>query len=422
MLFQSKQLLAALLGKFEAERSQTSSISSDGSSVFTAASEATTILGLDNSPGKIGSDDKWDPLAETLNVPLREDANTDDKSLPPLRMVVISDTHGFEGALSRFAESNAADEDSSPERHHAKIHSDEFLLPQADVLLHCGDFAASGSRKTQRQAARRLDDFLARQTHILEKIVVKGNHDPDSPAKVLFPASKALYVRSSSTLMVNGVSFTLEPFSRRMAFRSIRRRTSSYGESMLPKCDVLVTHEPPKGVLDLTYHGFSAGSLYLRQLVEQAEEKPRLWCCGHIHESRGVITRNFRHQEFGQNDDDVDESKDASTMVINASNANSGRANRLVSGAVLVEVERQPCDTGGDETAQSTVQSQRVNYAEDSANGSSDGAALSELGEDLEVYVTRPGVRRRKGVPQSMRQQMKNVRASLVMNESNSED
>lgn len=145
-----------------------------------------------------------------------------------------------------------------------------------------GDFAASGSRKSQRAAARRLDNFIARQTHIPEKVIIKGNHDPDSPAKILFPNSKALYVRASSTLVVNGVTFALEPYTKRVPFRSIRKPMQSFNS--LPLCDVLVSHEPPKGVLDLTYHGFSAGSSYLRDAVTIAKTKPRLWLCGHIHE------------------------------------------------------------------------------------------------------------------------------------------
>jgi hypothetical protein len=214
-------------------------------------------------------------------------------------------------------------------------------------------------------------------------------------------------------MMINGVSFTLEPFSRRMAFRSIRRRTSSYALPSLSQCDVLVSHEPPRGVLDLTYHGFSAGSLYLRELVEHAEQKPRLWLCGHIHESRGVTTQQF-HPGGGENGGNEEESNGAPTMVINASNANSGRANRLVSGAVLVEIERRVV---GDENAEDTIQYQRVDAYDgilDTANGSSDVLSISELGEDLEEYVTKPGVRRRKGIPMSARQQMKNYRSTLV--------
>jgi len=419
MLLRSIQLLETLLGKFEEERlimckiPSFSSDNTDNAPLTTADSDPTTFLGLDASSGKVGSDDKWDPLGSTLTVPLPKVLqNSKDGSIPPLRIVVISDTHGFEGALSRFADPTiSSDEDPS------KMHSDDFLLPQADVLLHCGDFAASGSRKMQRAAARRLDDFLARQTHIPEKIVIKGNHDPDSPAKVLFPGSKALYVRSSSTLMVNGVSFALEPFSRRMAFRSIRRRTSSYAmSSSLPKCDILVSHEPPKNVLDLTYHGFSAGSMYLRELVEHAEHKPRLWLCGHIHESRGVITKHFHPP--GKETAEYDEAKISSTMVINASNANSGRANRLVSGAVVVEVDRHVSTAGGGERAESTLKLRQVDHLDDAVvdptNLGSTDSSLAGLGEDLELYVTRPGVRRRKGLPQSMRQQLKQARSTLT--------
>ena len=86
-----------------------------------------------------------------------------------------------------------------------------------------------------------------------------------------------------------------------------------------------------------------------------------------------------------------------STMVINCSNANSGRANRLVSGAVVVDVERNP----GEETARSTLQLRAEDDDDlmDGANGALPGM------DNLELRITRPGVRRRKGVPQSVRQQ-----------------
>lgn len=261
------------------------------------------------------------------------------------------------------------------------------MLPKADVLLHCGDFSASGSRKSQRAASRRLDEFLARQAHIPEKIVVQGNHDPDSTAKVLFPRSKALYVRHSSTLKVNGVTFAIEPYSRRMSHR--RYDIGRLDRLELPKCDVFVSHEPPKNVLDLTYHGFRVGSAYLRGMVEHSENKPRLWCCGHIHESRGVVIRHFANDD---SEEDGDE-----TVVLNASNSNTGRANRLVAGAVVVEIERSSI---GDETASKTLEQVRSDFADE---GKAEGVdALSRAGlEGTDTdYITRPGVRRRKGVRQ----------------------
>ena len=395
------ELLEILLGWFEERRIKVENNKFGTILQKSRKNDPTSLLGLNS--GQVGSDDKFDPLGSVISVPLREVQGQSSRSVPPLRIVVISDTHGFEGALAKFAD----DDEHS--------HSNDFLLPEADVLLHCGDFAASGSRKTQRAAARRLDEFLARQTHIPEKIVVQGNHDPDSTAKVLFPSSKAIYVRSSSTITVNGVHFALEPFSRRMAYRNSRRQATSASNaaSSFPKCDILVSHEPPKHCLDLTYHGFSAGSFYLKDLVERAEHKPRLWLCGHIHESRGIVAKQFQSDVCDEEDSD-------STIVINASNANSGRANRLVSGAVVVEIERLPVKNDSQQSAESTLKSRNRDDFDDyvvSPISNGDLTAAGMDGMELNDYVSRPGVRRRKGIPLSARQQMKQVRSTLVQSQ-----
>lgn len=397
------ELLETLLGWFEERRIMLGNKNIGSILQKTKQDDPTSLLGLNS--GQVGSDGKLDPLGSVVAVPLRDEQGQSGSSVAPLRMVVISDTHGFEGALSKFA----SEEDGNP-------HSNDFLLPHADVLMHCGDFAASGSRKTQRAAARRLDEFLARQTHIPEKIVVQGNHDPDSTAKVLFPSSKAIYVRSSSTITVNGVNIALEPFSRRMAYRNSRRQSASASSaaSSFPKCDILVSHEPPKHVLDLTYHGFSAGSFYLKDLVERAEHKPRLWLCGHIHESRGIAKKQFKSNEEDESD---------STIVINASNANSGRANRIVSGAVVVEVERHSSTIDGNQSAESTLQSRKMIDFDDYLVSPPTDGDLNAAGMDgMEVndYMSRPGVRRRKGIPLSKRQKLKQVRSTLVQSQQES--
>lgn len=172
-----------------------------------------------------------------------------------------------------------------------------------------------------------------------------------------------------------------------MSLRSIRSQLSS--SDTLPFCDVLVSHEPPKGVLDLTYHGFSAGSSLLRNIVSNAKTKPRVWLCGHIHEGRGIL-RTFFHT----NPDEDEESK--STVVINAANANSGKANRLVSGAVVIDVERNHVNES--QTAENTIQLREILEQDYDSEG------LAGM-ENMELYITRPGVRRRKGIPLSLRRQ-----------------
>jgi len=49
---------------------------------------------------------------------------------------------------------------------------------------------------------------------------------------------------------------------------------------------VLLTHQPPHGILDITYDGVVTGSLGLRRFIEVFE--PDLHICGHIHEAQGV--------------------------------------------------------------------------------------------------------------------------------------
>jgi Icc-related predicted phosphoesterase len=246
--------------------------------------------------------------ASVLTVPrrcfLRKDIN-DKTPSRLLRIVTISDTHGYEHEL--FAHVIQAEETS-------------YLLPSADVLLHCGDFSTSGSRTVKMQAKARLDAFLAAQTHIPTKIVLRGNHDPHSPARALFPRSKATYVTRPTTMTLqHDITLELRPFSRRGTIL------------LLPPCDILASHEPPYGILDLTYQRTRAGSMTLRRAVESSNDKPSLWLCGHIHEGRGSVLYTFvdkRAETCGS----------ASTLVVNAANANAGRADRIVTGPVVIDI------------------------------------------------------------------------------------
>ena len=58
------------------------------------------------------------------------------------------------------------------------------------------------------------------------------------------------------------------------------------GAAGVKRVDVLLSHYPPRGVVDLTHSGCRGGLEEVRRLVE--ELSPRLVLCGHIHEARGV--------------------------------------------------------------------------------------------------------------------------------------
>lgn len=57
-----------------------------------------------------------------------------------------------------------------------------------------------------------------------------------------------------------------------------------------PKKLILITHDPPFDILDLSYFGGNAGHLDLRAIVNQV--KPALHVFGHIHEAAGHIKKD----------------------------------------------------------------------------------------------------------------------------------
>jgi len=238
-------------------------------------------------------------LADTAINPLQ--------SLDTIQIVAISDTHGFEGQLISDSEVKADTK--------ATVGN----LPKGDLLLHLGDFVKEGSPSAQRESLKNLDEWLARQPHPI-KIIVRGNHDPLSYP---FEKSGALFITEPTTIdLSSSLKLGVIPFGTPRRWASNRSR--------LPReCDILATHVPPMKTLDRTCTGKSAGSRFLTQTVHaMGNGAPRLWLCGHIHEGRGVAERKYGGLSA------------KSTTVINAANANQGRATHLVHSAVVVDFDK----------------------------------------------------------------------------------
>lgn len=264
--------------------------------------------------GRHNSDHLIRTLAPSLfgvTMPYSEIAPQIQKPTGLLRLVVVSDTHGFEEQLTACPDSSSI-----------SSNTDEILtppptatLPDGDVLLHLGDFADDrGSNNTLTALSlKKFDAWLARQPHAI-KIVLRGNHDPRT---FDFVQSGATYVTQAKTEIIAGYKFAFAPHLS----GGLRRK------KFLPNsCDILISHVPPYNILDRCVTGKHAGSQTLVKGVQQMTNgPPLLWMCGHIHEGRGVV----RNTVFCLNKE---------TIVINAANANSGRAARLDYGPVVVHM------------------------------------------------------------------------------------
>jgi hypothetical protein len=153
-----------------------------------------------------------------------------------------------------------------------------------------------------------------RCSHIGLKIVLRGNHDApterSSRGHRTLPRSGALLVgnRPGPTLIeVGGLTLLAVPWdSKRDAStcpnlgisRPTRAKHAPHGAKKpkpptpLPRADVILSHAPPYGVLDVNQAGVRCGSAALLERVvagcrAPCALPPALWCFGHIHEGRG---------------------------------------------------------------------------------------------------------------------------------------
>ena len=181
-----------------------------------------------------------------------------------MRLAIISDTHGL----------------------HCRIPA----VPDGDVLIHAGDLVRGRSLT---EVAEFFQWFQALPHE--HKIVVAGNHafafeQQPMLAEGLVPAG-VHYLRDTG-LTIDGLKFwgsPWQPWFLDWAFNLERGAELAAKWAMIPDdTDVLVTHGPPHGILDLTwdYPNKHVGCEDLLARIGQLWQL-RLHAFGHIHEAYG---------------------------------------------------------------------------------------------------------------------------------------
>ncbi|ERF74038.1 hypothetical protein EPUS_03853 [Endocarpon pusillum Z07020] len=222
------------------------------------------------------------------------------------RLLIISDTHGM---------------DFSPA---------DKPLQQADVAIHCGDLTDGSKLEEFRTAVQLLKDINAPF-----KLAIAGNHDftmdiPTYEKKVVEavpPVDPELVVKEYGAVgearrlfeeakhagiaflnegthyftLENGALLTVyaSPYTPALGtwgfqYHPERGHDFSVGRGV----DIVITHGPPKGIMDYTYGRERAGCPYLFAAVARA--RPRVHCFGHIHEGWGARLVTWRDVYGGQ--------------------------------------------------------------------------------------------------------------------------
>jgi Icc-related predicted phosphoesterase len=163
-------------------------------------------------------------------------------------------------------------------------------MPDADVLVHCGDFSSAGTYAE----LLNFGEWLRKIRHQYKRIlVIPGNHDRRVQS---YPRLAKERLRGIARLLINesytyeGVTFYGSPytptFGHRWAYQLMDREQAMENWAKIPTdTSVLITHGPPQGILDKTVRGPRAGCPFL--LARVTEIQPDIHAFGHIHEGYG---------------------------------------------------------------------------------------------------------------------------------------
>ena len=161
-------------------------------------------------------------------------------------------------------------------------------VPDGDLLIHAGDATVMGTIEEISQFA----EWFLSLPH-KHKIFVPGNHDwlyfkNMELAKTLLPCLHDDFIKIEG-LKIYGSAW--QPEFCNWAFGLPRGQVLHHVWQRIPDdTDILITHTPPKNILDATYQGEAVGCEELFKRVMKV--KPKLHVFGHIHESYGQIELN----------------------------------------------------------------------------------------------------------------------------------
>jgi len=165
-------------------------------------------------------------------------------------------------------------------------------LPKGDVLLHAGDISYKGKKSE-------VMDFLEwfKKQDFKHKIFIAGNHDfffeKEKPQEIkkLIP-DNIIYLKDEF-VMVESIKIWGSPFTPwffNWAFNERRGALLARHWQKIPAdTDILMTHGPVFGILDMVVNEQHVGC---KDLLEKVKElKPKVHVCGHIHEDYGTVKR-----------------------------------------------------------------------------------------------------------------------------------
>jgi Icc-related predicted phosphoesterase len=133
------------------------------------------------------------------------------------------------------------------------------------------------------------------------KIFVAGNHDTSIERKIIFDldfGDNIIHLWDSEVI-IEGLKIWGSPYTPSFgfgwAFNKDRSKIYKVWEQIPEDVDIIVTHGPPKGILDLSYDRDNklemCGDLALKKRIKEIQ--PKLVCFGHIHNCDNITNQGY---------------------------------------------------------------------------------------------------------------------------------
>ena len=178
---------------------------------------------------------------------------------------------------------------SDTHQHHKKI-----KVPECDMIIHAGDFTYHGELDEVQKFLKWYGEQPAKH-----KLLICGNHEVEiskQPFQLLqqLCGDNGVEILHNSHTVIEGLTIFGSPNSNKFghgwAYNSTEEELENIYSTILPDVDIIITHGPAYGSLDLCPGG-RVGSTSLAKRMWDLE-KLKLHVTGHIHESRGTLLKN----------------------------------------------------------------------------------------------------------------------------------
>lgn len=151
-------------------------------------------------------------------------------------------------------------------------------LPEADVVVHSGDFCMAG---TDSEAIDFLNWFC--DLPYRHKIFICGNHDEALFGATLSGLDDNVHYLYNTGVEIDGVKFYGVPMFMNDC---ISGQQDEFYNDIPVDTDVLITHAPPHGILDFD-DDINYGSKTLAICINELNLRAHLF--GHIHRQFGMV-------------------------------------------------------------------------------------------------------------------------------------